>query len=93
MRELNSYGITSVIEPGIDERSIAVYRSVRDAGRMTVRTDILYRAMRLDEVRKGICSPPGRARRRLAALCGHQVPARRWRRGWAYERTLPPCAW
>ncbi len=54
MRELNSYGITSVIEPGIDERSIAVYRSVRDAGRMTVRTDILYRAMRLEDVRKGI---------------------------------------
>jgi hypothetical protein len=27
---------------------------VRDAGRMTVRTDILHRAMRLEDVRKGI---------------------------------------
>jgi predicted amidohydrolase YtcJ len=54
MRDLNSYGIVGVIEPGADERQIAVYRAVHDAGEMTVRTDVLFRAMRKAEVAKGI---------------------------------------
>jgi predicted amidohydrolase YtcJ len=54
MRELNSYGIVGVVEPGIDERQIALYRAVHDAGEMTVRTDVLYRALRKADVEKGI---------------------------------------
>ena len=38
MRELNSFGIVGVVEPGIDERGIALYRAVHDSGQMTVRT-------------------------------------------------------
>ena len=52
MRNLNSYGIVSVIEPGVDERQMALYRAVRDAGEMTVRTDVLYRAIRKATLRK-----------------------------------------
>jgi predicted amidohydrolase YtcJ len=56
MRDLNSYGIVGVIEPGIDERQMALYRTVHDAGEMTVRTDVLYRALRKSEVEKGIAA-------------------------------------
>jgi predicted amidohydrolase YtcJ len=56
MRDLNSYGIVSVIEPGVDERQIALYRAVHDAGDMTVRTDLLYRALKKNEVEKGIAA-------------------------------------
>src|SRR6478735_6566545 len=44
MRNLNSYGLVGVVEPGVDERQMALYRAVHDAGDMTVRTDVLYRA-------------------------------------------------
>src|SRR3989440_5385749 len=43
MRDLNSYGITGVVEPGVDERAIALYRAAHDAGEMTGGTDVLYR--------------------------------------------------
>ena len=56
MRDLNSYGIVGVVEPGIDERQMALYRAVHDAGEMTVRTDVLYRAMRKADVEKGIAA-------------------------------------
>jgi len=56
MRDLNSYGITGVIEPGVDERAITLYRAAHDAGEMTVRTDVLYRALRKTEVEKGIAA-------------------------------------
>ena len=56
MRDLNSYGIVGVIEPGVDERQMALYRAVRDAGDMTVRTDVLYRAIRKADVEKGIAA-------------------------------------
>jgi predicted amidohydrolase YtcJ len=56
MRELNSYGIVGVVEPGVNEQQIALYRRVHDAGEMTVRTDVLYRAMRKAEVEKGIAA-------------------------------------
>jgi predicted amidohydrolase YtcJ len=56
MRQLNSYGIVGVVEPGVDERGIALYRHVHDAGMMTVRTDVLYRAMRKADVEKGIAA-------------------------------------
>ena len=56
MRELNSYGIVGVIEPGVDERQMALYRTLHDAGEMTVRTDVLYRALRKADVEKGIAA-------------------------------------
>ena len=56
MRDLNSYGIVGVVEPGIDERQMALYRAVHDAGEMTVRTDVLYRALRKADVEKGIAA-------------------------------------
>jgi len=56
MKDLNSYGIVGVVEPGVNEQQIALYRRVHDAGDMTVRTDVLYRAMRKAEVEKGIAA-------------------------------------
>jgi predicted amidohydrolase YtcJ len=56
MADLNSYGIVSVIEPGVNEQQIALYRTVHDAGEMTVRTDVLYRALKKSEVEKGIAA-------------------------------------
>jgi predicted amidohydrolase YtcJ len=54
MRDLNSYGITGVVEPGVNEQQAMLYRDVNAAGEMTVRTDVLYRALRKSEVEKGI---------------------------------------
>ncbi|MGE0746938.1 MAG: amidohydrolase [Rhodospirillales bacterium] len=56
MAELNRYGIVSVVEPGVDERAFALYRRVHDAGQMTVRTHVLYRALAKAEVEKGIAA-------------------------------------
>jgi predicted amidohydrolase YtcJ len=56
MHDLNSYGIVSVIEPGVNEQQMALYRAVHDAGDMTVRTDVLYRALKKSEVEKGIAA-------------------------------------
>src|ERR1041385_6642699 len=46
MHDLNSYGIVSVIEPGVNEQQMALYNALRQAGEMTVRTDVLYRALK-----------------------------------------------
>jgi hypothetical protein len=56
MADLNSYGIVGVVEPGVTEPQMALYRAVHDAGQMTVRTDVLYRAMRKADVEKGIAA-------------------------------------
>ena len=56
MRELNSYGIVGVVEPGVDERQMALYRQLHDANEMTVRTDVLFRALRKADVEKGIAA-------------------------------------
>ncbi len=56
MHDLNSYGIVSVIEPGVNEQQMALYRAVHDAGDMTVRTDVLYRALKKSEVEKGVAA-------------------------------------
>jgi predicted amidohydrolase YtcJ len=56
MADLNSYGIVGVVEPGINEQQIALYRAAHDAGEMTVRTDVLYRALRKSEVEKGLAT-------------------------------------
>ncbi len=54
MHDLNSYGIVGVVEPGINEAQVKLYNDVHDAGDMTVRTDVLYRALKKSEVEKGI---------------------------------------
>jgi predicted amidohydrolase YtcJ len=54
MRDLNSYGIVGVVEPGVNEQQMALYRRLHDAGEMTVRTDLLYRAVRKADVEKGL---------------------------------------
>src|SRR5689334_2507913 len=56
MHDLNSYGIVGVIEPGVNEQQMALYNSLRQAGDMTVRTDVLYRALKKSEVEKGIAA-------------------------------------
>lgn len=42
MRELNSYGITGVTEPGIDDEQIALYQELWRGGELSVRTNMLY---------------------------------------------------
>jgi len=56
MRDLNSYGIVAVVDPGIDERQMGLYRAVNDAGDMTVRTDVLMRALAKADVEKAIAA-------------------------------------
>jgi predicted amidohydrolase YtcJ len=74
MRDLNSYGIVSVIEPSSDERQISVYRAVHDAGEMTVRTDILYRAMRKSDVAKGIAALTAQKNSDMLRFVGIKFP-------------------
>jgi predicted amidohydrolase YtcJ len=56
MRELNGFGIVGAVDPVIDESGIAVYRRLRDAGEITVRTDLLYYARDRAETEKGIAA-------------------------------------
>lgn len=74
MRDLNSYGIVGVVEPGIDERGIALYRAVHDAGEMTVRTDILYRALRKADVEKGIAALKAQKNSDMLRFVGIKYP-------------------
>ena len=54
MRELNSYGIVSVIDPVVDETTIGAYKRLRDAGKATVRSDLLYKVSDKAEADKAI---------------------------------------
>jgi predicted amidohydrolase YtcJ len=74
MADLNSYGIVGVVEPGVDERQIGLYRSVHDAGDMTVRTDVLYRAMRKAEVEKGIAALKAQKNSDMLRFVGIKFP-------------------
>jgi len=74
MRDLNSYGIVGVVEPGVDERQIALYRAVHDAGDMTVRTDVLYRAMRKEDVAKGIAALKAQKNSDMLRFIGIKFP-------------------
>lgn len=56
MRELNSYGIVAVVDPIVDESGIAVYCQLREAGEITVRTDLLYFARDRAETERGIAA-------------------------------------
>ena len=56
MRELNGYGIVAVVDPIVDESGIAVYRRLREAGEVTVRTDLLYYARDKTETERGVAA-------------------------------------
>ena len=74
MRDLNSYGIVGVVEPGVNEQQMALYRSVHDAGQMTVRTDVLYRAMRKEEVAKGVAAIKAQKNSDMLRFVGIKFP-------------------
>jgi predicted amidohydrolase YtcJ len=74
MRELNSFGIVGVVEPGVDERQMAVYRRVHDAGEMTVRTDVLFRALKKDDVEKGIAALRAQKNTDMLRFVGIKIP-------------------
>jgi predicted amidohydrolase YtcJ len=74
MSDLNSYGIVGVVEPGVDERQLGLYRAVHDQGRMTVRTDLLYRAMRKDDVAKGVALMKAQTNSDMLRFVGIKFP-------------------
>ena len=74
MRELNSFGIVGVVEPGVDERVMALYRQVHDAGEMTVRTDVLYRALTKAQMEKGIAAVRAQSNSDMLRFPGIKVP-------------------
>jgi predicted amidohydrolase YtcJ len=74
MRELNSFGIVGVVEPGVDERVMALYRQVHDAGEMTVRTDVLYRAATKAQMEKGIAAVRAQPSSDMLRFPGIKVP-------------------
>jgi predicted amidohydrolase YtcJ len=51
MTELNAYGVVGVVEPGLSDDQIEVYRQLHEAGDMTVRTHALYRIQGLESAR------------------------------------------
>jgi predicted amidohydrolase YtcJ len=74
MRELNSFGIVGVVEPGVDERVMALYRQVHDAGEMTVRTDVLYRALTKAQFERGIAAIREQRNSDMLRFPGIKVP-------------------
>ena len=89
MRDLNSYGIVGVVEPGVNEQQMALYRARarrrRDDGahRRALSRDAQGRG------REGHRGDQGAEELRHAALRRHQVSARRRRRGRAHDLALP----
>lgn len=59
MRELNALGVTAVVEPGITDEMAGIYRELRDADRMTVRTWLLWRAANREQIARGIAAQQG----------------------------------
>jgi predicted amidohydrolase YtcJ len=74
MADLNAFGIVSVVEPGVDERGIALYRALHDAGHMTVRTHVLYRAMRKADVEKGVAALKAQQNSDMLRFIGVKFP-------------------
>jgi predicted amidohydrolase YtcJ len=74
MRELNGFGITAVTEPGIDDAIAGIYRSVRDAGQATVRTQLLWRGGNRELIRRGIASQQGFASDDMLWASGIKIP-------------------
>jgi len=59
MGELNALGITSIVEPGIFDEQARIYARLRDEGRMTVRTWLLWRAANREGIARGIAAQQG----------------------------------
>lgn len=59
MGELNALGVTAVVEPGITDEVAGIYRQLRDEGRMTVRTWLLWRAATGEQIRRGVAAQQG----------------------------------
>jgi predicted amidohydrolase YtcJ len=74
MRDLNSYGIVGVVEPGVNEQQMALYRRLHDAGEMTVRTDVLYRAVRKADVEKGLAAIKAQKNDDMLRFVGFKYP-------------------
>lgn len=51
---LNSYGIVSTLEPGLNQAQIALYEDLRASGDLTLRLDLMYRANNLEETKTGL---------------------------------------
>lgn len=50
MARMNMRGLVHATEPAIDARALEVYSAMRDAGRMTMRVDLLWRFLGRDDV-------------------------------------------
>jgi predicted amidohydrolase YtcJ len=74
MRDLNTYGIVAVVDPGIDEKQMGLYRAVDDAGEMTVRTDVLVRALGKADVEKAILNCKALKSSRMLRCVGIKFP-------------------
>jgi len=59
MAELNALGVTAVVEPGIDDAVAGIYRDLDAAGRMSVRTWLLWRAANREGIARGIAAQQG----------------------------------
>jgi predicted amidohydrolase YtcJ len=73
MRELNALGVTSVLEPGIDDAVAGIYRELRDTGRMSVRTWLLWRAANREQIARGIAAQAGWPQHPMLRTAGIKV--------------------
>lgn len=54
MALLNSYGIVATMDPGLNAHQISLYEDLREAGEITVRTDLMYRTNNLADTEVGV---------------------------------------
>lgn len=54
MASLHGLGIVGVTEPGLDADKIGFYQALRASGKLTMRTDLLYRANNLADTRRAL---------------------------------------
>lgn len=73
MRELNALGVTAVVEPGITDEVAGIYRELRDADRMTVRTWLLWRAANREQIARGIAAQQGWPQHPMLRTAGIKV--------------------
>ncbi len=74
MRDLNRYGLTAVVEPGIDDAVAGLYRRLRDGGEATVRTWLLWRAGNREGIARGLAAQQGFPEDAMLRVAGIKVP-------------------